>query len=94
MTEQEGIAIKTGTNQGVPIFYFRKLAEGATATLSAPSSGRLYENNRGNEIPTLLEKHNRIPHESEGRKEQTSLPDRYKQAVEAQRKFMDWIMGR
>ena len=54
MTEQEGVAVKTGTNQAVPIFYFGKFAEGTTATFSAPSSGDLYEKKSGNEKATLL----------------------------------------
>ena len=94
MTEQEGVAVKTGTNQAVPIFYFGKFAEGTTATFSAPSSGDLYEKERGNEKATLLEEYNRRTYGTEGRKEQTSLAEKYQRAVEAQQELMRGLMGK
>lgn len=94
MTEQEGVAVKTGTNQAVPIFYFGKFAEGTTARFSAPSSGDLYEKKSGNEKATLLEEYNRRMYGTEGRKEQTSLVERYQRALEAQQEMMRELMGR
>lgn len=94
MTEQEGVAVKTGTNQAVPIFYFGKFAEGTTARFSAPSSGDLYEKKSGNEKATLLEEYNCRMYGTEGRKEQTSLVERYQRALEAQQEMMRELMGR
>jgi len=80
MTEQQGVAVKTGTNQAVPItYYIKHSSNAAVVTDSRSTMTDEQAKSRAVIIPTQMSQ---------------SLMERYKQAVQEQEKLFNSLMGR